>query len=167
MAKALLHDVGAVIADRARRQFDAVADDVVLERLDAEDRLAVLGIEREELLDLHVRHRERVVGEVDLLLLLVPLVHREVDDPAELEAVLGDEVELFADLGARRPGELHELIRPAGDEERRIADADAELLCDLLGALRPDVARQRTRAALFAFAPEDIAEAGLPLALRP
>ena len=30
------------------------------------------GIEREELVDVHVRHRERVVGEVDLLLLLVP-----------------------------------------------------------------------------------------------
>ena len=49
-----------------------------------------------------VRHRERVVGEVDLLLLLVPLVHREIDDPAEGEAVLVDEVELAADLAAAR-----------------------------------------------------------------
>ena len=47
--------------------------------------------------------------------------------------------ELLADLGARRPGELHELVRLAGDEERRVADAEAELLRDLLGALRPDV----------------------------
>ena len=132
-----------------------------------EDRLLVVGIEREELVDLHVRHRERVVGEVDLLLLLVPLVHREVDDPAELEAVLVDEVEFLADLGARGTGELHELVRPAGDEERRVADAEAELVRDLLGALRPDVARERTSAALFAFTPEDVAEARLALALRP
>ena len=48
-----------------------------------------------------LRHRERVVAEVDLLGRLVVLEHREVDDPAELEGVLGDQAQLLADLGAR------------------------------------------------------------------
>ena len=34
--------------------------------------------------------------EVDLLLLLAPFVHGKVDDPAQLEAILGDEIELGA-----------------------------------------------------------------------
>ena len=79
--KGLVHDVGAMIADRARRQLDAVADDVVLERV---DRQRILRLER---LEPALRHRERVVAEVDLPGLLVALVHREIGDPAELEDV--------------------------------------------------------------------------------
>ena len=86
--------------------------------------VVVVRIEREEFLDAQVRHRERVVREVDLLLFLVPFVHREVDDPAEVEAVLGDQAELLADLGARGAGELDEVLRLAGDEEAGVADAE-------------------------------------------
>ena len=68
-----------------------------------------------------LRHGERVVGEVDLLLLLVPLEHGEVDDPAELEAVLVDQFQLVPDAGARLAGEPVELRRRAGDEEHRVA----------------------------------------------
>src|SRR5215813_13388157 len=98
--KRLAHDVGAVIADGAGGQLDAVADDVVLDRLDGQDRLAVGGIEREEVLDRHVRHGERVVGEVYSLLLLVPFIHGEIDDPAEFEAVLLNELQVFSHLGS-------------------------------------------------------------------
>ena len=124
-------------------------------------------IEREELVGLHVRHRERVVREVDLLLFLVPFEHREIDDPAEIETILGDQVQLLADLGARGAGELDELLRLAGDEEHGVADLEAELIGDLLGALRADVLGERACAALLALAPEDVAEARLALALRP
>src|SRR5262249_45975047 len=103
-------------------------------------------------------------GEVDLLLFLVPFVHREVDDPAELEAVLVDESEIGTNLGARRPRELDEILGLAGDEEHGVADAKAELLAHRLRALRPEVARGP---ALLAVAPEDVAEARLTLALRP
>ena len=126
-----------------------------------------LGVEREKFLDRQVRHRERIVREVDLLLLLVPFVHREIDDPAELEAVLLDQVELLADLGARRAREFHEVLRLAGDEEHGVADAKPELIGNLLGALRPDILGERARAALLAFAPEDVAKPRLALALRP
>ena len=133
-----------------------------------EQLVVVVRIEREEFLDRHVRHGERIVREVDLLFFLVPFVHREIDDPAEFEAVLGDQAELLADLGARGAGELDEILRLAGDEEAGVADAEASsLVGDLLGALGPDVLGERAGAALLAFAPEDVAEAGLALALRP
>jgi hypothetical protein len=40
------------------------------------------------------------VREVDLALLLVVLEHWEVDDPAEAERALLDQVELLADAGS-------------------------------------------------------------------
>ena len=104
----LAHDVGPVVADGAGRQLDAVADDIVLE-----GRGCRAGPWSSSAVEPALRHRERVVREVDLLLLLVPLVHREIDDPAELEPVLVDEVELLADPVARLAGELVELRRPA------------------------------------------------------
>src|SRR6185437_2782876 len=121
--------------------------------------------EREKFLDRKVGHREWIVGKVDLLLLLVPLIHRKINDPAEFETVLCDQTKLFADLGARRPCEFHEVLGLAGDEERRIADTELELVGDLLGALRADVLGKRPGAAFFAFAPEDISEARLAFAL--
>ena len=65
------------------------------------------------------------------------------------------------------PANLYEILRLAGDEETGVADLEAELIGDLLGALRPDVLGERARAALLAFAPEDVAEARLAFALRP
>ena len=60
MLERLVHDVGPVVADRAARQLDAVADDVVLVGL---DRQRILRLQRVEPA---LRHRERVVAEVDL-----------------------------------------------------------------------------------------------------
>src|SRR5262249_19140119 len=91
----------------------------------------------------------------------------EVDDPAELEAVLLDQAELLADAGARRAGEADEILRLAGDEEHRVADAEPELLPHRLGALDAEIARDRAGAALLALAPEDVAKSGQSLALRP
>src|SRR3546814_7673159 len=50
----LVHDLGAVVPDRARGQFHAVADDVVLVGQDIE---RILGLQR---LQTALRHRERV-----------------------------------------------------------------------------------------------------------
>ena len=65
------------------------------------------------------------------------------------------------------PANLTKFFGSAGDEEHGIADAKAELIGDLLGTLGADVLGERPGAAFFAFAPEDVAEAGLALALRP
>ena len=65
------------------------------------------------------------------------------------------------------PANFTNSLRLAGDEEHRVADAEPELIGDLLGALRADVLGERAGAALLALAPEDVAEPRLALALRP
>ena len=115
-----------MIADGAGGQFHAVADDVVLDRLQAENLFLIGGVEREKFLNRQIRHREWVVREVDLLVLLVPFVHRKIDDPAQLEAVLRDQAEFFADLGSRGAGEFHEALRLAGNEKHRVAILQSE-----------------------------------------
>src|SRR5262249_15923834 len=82
-------------------------------------------------------------------------------------AVLGDNAELGGDLVAGGSRELDEIARFAGNEEHRVADAEPELFAQCAGALRPEILRDRSRAALLAVAPEDIAETGLTLALGP
>ena len=124
----LHHRIGAVVTHRARRDLEAVADDIVLVRLDLEAVLVALcGFQRREAA---LGHRERVVREVDLLVLLVPLVEREVDDPGEREFALVDELQLRADARARFAGELVELVRVAGGEEHRVAIAKTKLRRD-------------------------------------
>src|SRR5690348_3481621 len=156
----LHHRVRPMVADAAGGDLIAVAGDVVLERLDGERVL------RRERLESALRHRERVVREVDLLVFLVVLIHREVDDPGELEPVLVDQVQFLAEFGPRKAGKLPEFVGLAGNEERRVAFLQTELLTDRSGTFRPDVVRKRA-GSLAAFAPEDVAEARLALALRP
>ncbi|OIQ68846.1 hypothetical protein GALL_495560 [mine drainage metagenome] len=104
--------------------------------------------------------------EVDLLVFLVVLIHREVDDPGELEPFLVDQVQLLAELGAREPCELPEFVGIAGDEERRIAILQAKRGTNRGRPLRADVVGQRPRT-LAAPAPHDVSEARLAFALRP
>src|SRR5262249_59248741 len=108
------------------------------DRLDGQDRLAVGGIEREEVLDRHVRHGEWVVGEVYSLLLLIPFVHGEIDDPAEFEAVFGDQAELFADPAARGTRKLGGGRRLVGGQEHTIARTQSGLSSESLLKVRPD-----------------------------
>ena len=112
------------------------------------------------------------MGEVDLLVVFIPFVHGEVDDPAELELVLVHQPEVGPDLGAREPCELVEAVRLASSEEDRIARRQAELRPQRLRALRAQVLGHRPGAALLVpsllvWAPEDVGHAGLVLALGP
>src|SRR5262245_20461551 len=61
------------------------------------------------------------MAEVDLLGRLVILEHRKVDDPAELERIVGNQAHLLTELGARLAGEYPGWFRLVGDEEHRIA----------------------------------------------
>src|SRR5262249_61052730 len=90
------------------------------------------GVGRGEVLDRHVRHGKRVVGEVYSLLLLVPFIHREIDDPAELEAVLGNQVEFCADSAARGARKLGGGRRLVGGKEHAIARTQSSLGADSL-----------------------------------
>jgi len=54
------------------------------------------------------------VGEIDLFLFFVPFVEGEVDDPAEAEGILFDDIQLLADAGARGTRQLGGLFFLAG-----------------------------------------------------
>ena len=88
------HDVGPMVPDRAARQLDAVADDVVLERF---NRQRILCVER---LEPALRHRERIVAEGHLSGFRIALVERKVGNPAELVGARLDDVELPAKMCA-------------------------------------------------------------------
>ena len=156
----LEHDVRAVVADRPGDDLVSVAGQVVLM---AEHRQRI-ALQR---LNPALGHRERVVAEIQPARLRIGLVHREVHDPAEGEAVPLDQVELLADDGARLGRDGLELRRLAAKKERGVADAEAELTAQRLGALGAEVLGERTgrlrRAALLA--PEDVAHSRQALLL--
>ena len=129
-SESLLHNVGAVVPDRPRRQLDAIADNVILKRLDREDGFLIGGVECDESIVIEVRHRKRIVRKVDFLFVLIPLIHREIDDPAELEDVFLREAELVADLEPRRPGEFGGFFFLVASEEHRVAGVEAGLFRD-------------------------------------
>src|SRR3546814_17087438 len=89
-----------MVADRARRQFDAVADDVILPREDVE---RVPGFQR---LQLALRHADRLVAAINLARVLVGLAHREVDYPPTLDQVRFHSTELPGAQRARQASTL-------------------------------------------------------------
>src|SRR5436309_1026298 len=111
----LVHDLGPVVPDRATRELDPVAHDVVLIGFDRERVLRLQGLETA------LGHRERVVTELDPPGLLVQLVHREVGHPAEPERVLLDEAELLAELVPHLPREPVGRGTLLANEEKHVA----------------------------------------------
>ncbi len=105
-----------MVADRARGEFDAVADDVVLVRLDGE---RILRLKR---LEAPLRHREGIVREDDLPRLRVLLEEREVDDPAELVAALFPDVirHVVGDVGPHKPRKPVALVHIGRHEEKGV-----------------------------------------------
>src|SRR5207245_3466025 len=123
----------------------------------------ILGHQR---LEAAVRHRDRIVAELDLPGLLVALVHREIDDPTKAVLVLGDEAELGADALAGDTGELgSRRLVAIGDEEHGIAGADSGERAQLLESRR--VEELGDRALRLALREYDIAEPRSPLATCP
>src|SRR3546814_19837382 len=90
-----------------------------------EDIQRVLAVQR---LQPALRHREGIVAEVDLLLVLVILEHREVDDPAELEDVLLADIKFIADADTRLPSQLSSRQFLVTGKEDRIAVLHVTLL---------------------------------------
>jgi len=86
-----------MVADTAGGDLVAVTGDIVLVGLDGQ---RVLGLQR---LETALRHRKRIVREVDLFFFLVVFVHRKVDDPGEFEPILVDQVQLLPQFSARKP----------------------------------------------------------------
>ncbi len=68
------------------------------------------------------------MAEIDLLVVFVIFVHREVDDPAEAEHPILDQAQLFANLCPRGACELVGVAFLAGREEDAVASPQTELL---------------------------------------
>ena len=77
--------------------------------------------------------------EVDLLLLFVILVHREVDDPAEAERALLDELELFGDARASEACELGRIGFFASGKKQPVVGTNAERMGERIHLLGPMV----------------------------
>src|SRR5690606_30830175 len=124
----LHHGVRPVVTDAAGGELVAVTDQIVLVSLDLE--LILDGRSRVERCAAALGHRERVVRELDPLVVLVPLVEWEIDDPGELEPVLVNELQVLADLVAGQACKPLEAGRVASDEEAGIAFLEAKLLAN-------------------------------------
>ena len=121
--KGLVHDLRPVVADGAAGEFDAVADQIVLVGAD------LVGLGVQERVHAALAHGEGVVREVPALLFVAPLVHGEVDDPAELVALLLLEPEQFAEADADFAGDFVGDLLGVGREEHDVARLHvAELL---------------------------------------
>ena len=121
------HDVGPMVSNRAARQLDAVADDVVLVRF---DRQRILRVERVEPA---LRHRKRIVAEGHLPGLRIALVERKIGNPAELVGVRLDDVELAPKVAAKPIDGTADLAGLLRHEENRVARLGARC-CGQLGS---------------------------------
>ena len=155
----LVHDLGQVIADGARRELNAVANDVVLMGQHLE---RLLGLER---LKTSLGHRKRIVAEVDLAFGLVKLEHRIIDNPAKVEALLLQEIEFVADPLAGQPGQPCRLERLATGEKYAVLVAEAQLLAQFIGPLPAQIFCYRPLG--FTARDIDIAKPGVTFAARP
>ena len=151
--KRLVHDLDLVVADRARAELDAVADDVVLVCL---DRQRILGVES---LKPALRHREGVVREDDLARLGILLEEREVDDPAEaVDIVLADVIRhVVRDVGAHQPREAVALVDVGGHEKERVGRFHAGDLLHLLELVDREELSNRALKLTF-LSPADVAK---------
>ena len=124
----LQHHFRIAVADCAGQHLIAIADDIVLEDLETQDFVLVAGTEGQEFLAVILRHREGIVGEVDLLLLLAPFIHGIIHHPAEAETALLDQVQFAADAGASETGQGRGALLLVGGEEQGIAGFDIRQL---------------------------------------
>ena len=132
-------------ADRSARDLAAVEHEVVPSR----QARARIGVEDPELVG--IRARERVVQRDPPLAVVVPLEHREVDDPEEVPLALGHDLEvardLLAELAERLRRDVVVVGREHDDVARLKAERGRELRAHRLEELR-DARLERVRAEL-------------------
>ena len=91
--------------------------------------------------------------------------HREINNPAKRELVGIDQFQFLANAVAGASGKFGKGFGHTGAEKHRIAIFQPQLGSDLFGSFGPDIFGKRASA--FALTEENIAQARLPLALRP
>ncbi len=116
-----------MVTNGTGRQFDTVTHDVILPRLDIKRVHGFKGFKTA------LRHRERVVAEFDLAV-VVFLVHREINDPAEFEHAVFTKAQFIANLVARLAGKFGCCQFLVTGKEDRIAIGNAGNFLDLCDA---------------------------------
>ena len=109
------HDIQIVVADSTGGKLHAVADDIILI---SQDIFRVHGV---QCFKAALRHREWVVCEIHLLLVLVVFIHREVVDKTEAEGILLDQVKTFTQFVAELSGKKVSTFFFIRNKENRIA----------------------------------------------
>ena len=106
-------------------QFHAVAYDVVLI---SQDLQRIHGI---QCFQAALGHRERIVGESDLLRLGIQLKHRKIVHIAETVSILLDQIQLLAQLGTDMTCIVVRLILFVRNEEDGISGRQSCQFCQL------------------------------------
>jgi len=75
-----------------------------------------------------LRHRERVMREVNFLIVFVPLIHRVIHNPAKFKRAFGYEVEVSGNFVPRRACELIGIAFFTRREEHAVASLKAHLI---------------------------------------
>ena len=104
-----------MVAHRARQQFYAVADKIVLVSINVQRILAVQCIHSA------LRHRERIMRKFNSAGFFVFFIKRKIDNPAHFKRIFVNQAEFFADLVAQTAGKLVKLHALAGHKDNRIA----------------------------------------------
>ena len=156
--KSLVHDLRLVIADRTRRQLDPVADDVVLISQDVQRIHCLQGFH------LPLRHRKWIVTEYHSLLDFIPLVHREIYNPTELERVLLNQSQLRSNPCPDQPSKLRCSRRLVACKKHPVVRSKPHLGHQLRDAIRPEILRDPATLATLEI---DVSQSRITLIPRP
>ena len=83
------------------------------------------------------------MGEVDFLIIFVPLIHRVIHDPAEFKRAFGDEVEIGRDFVPRRTRELISIALFTRREEDAVTSLKAHFVEERFEEFRLKVLKRR------------------------
>ena len=154
-----VHDLWLVISNCTRRQFDTIAHNVILKRENIE------RILRLQCIHFPLGHREWIVTKDHFLLQLIPLEHREVNDPTELEGVLLDQIELLSNACPREPSEFGCNVRFRTRKEYAVIWPQLHLRDELCYSLWTQVLCDT--ATPFTTFEVDVTKSGVPLVFGP
>ncbi len=121
----LQHNVRSVVTNRPGRKLDSVTHDVVLVRQNFQRVVALQRVQAP------LRHAERIVRKLNLLRVLVPLVHRKIDDPTKRHVIGVHQPKLMRQVHPHLPQQRVHLPPIPRAEERRVPVLQPGLVAQL------------------------------------
>src|ERR1700731_1214871 len=124
-----------MVSYRAGGKLNAVAHDVILKSLDAENCLFIGRIELEKSLGIDIRHRKRIMRKVDFLFVFVPFVHRKIDDPCKRKLIWVKHTQLWRHTDSRFSSEGGSRVFRTSSKKQGVARRQIGPCCHLLKRL--------------------------------